>query len=214
VSLSEKIITMKKSKFPSWNDLESNKKRLEIREIIKNRRLIGMRRVITGHDKNGKSIVVLDGPPARSIGEDVGGLFELWNTDGNIINTQDNIDRADDEIILSPPSNGSKFRYFQINPTPEGIPMDIMQDIAADAFEKIGAAHHRIDTTKHPAMHKTETIDYIILLKGDVTLILDQEEVDIKPFDVVVQRGTNHAWVNNGSDPALLIAVLIDSELN
>lgn len=173
-----------------------------------------MRRVITGHDKNGKSIVILDGPPARSIGEDVGGLFELWNTDGNIINTQDNIDRADDEIILSPPSNGSKFRYFQINPTPEGIPMDIMQDIAADAFEKIGAAHHRIDTTKHPAMHKTETIDYIILLKGDVTLILDQEEVDIKPFDVVVQRGTNHAWVNNGSDPALLIAVLIDSELN
>jgi quercetin dioxygenase-like cupin family protein len=91
--------------------------------------------------------------------------------------------------------------------------MDIMQNIAADAFEKIGAAHHRIDTTKHPAMHKTETIDYIILLKGDVTLILDQEEVDIKPFDVVVQRGTNHAWVNNGSDPALLIAVLIDSEL-
>ena len=173
-----------------------------------------MRRVVTGHDKNRKSIVVLDGPPARSIGEDVGGLFELWNTDGNIINTQDNIDRADNEIILSPPSNGSKFRYFQINPTPEGIPMDIMQDIAADAFEKIGAAHHRIDTTKHPAMHKTETIDYIILLKGDVTLILDQEEVDIKPFDVVVQRGTNHAWVNNGSDPALLIAVLIDSELN
>jgi quercetin dioxygenase-like cupin family protein len=92
--------------------------------------------------------------------------------------------------------------------------MDIMQDIAADAFDKIGAAHHRIDTTKHPAMHKTETIDYIILLKGDVTLILDQEEVDIKPFDVVVQRGTNHAWVNNGSDPALLIAVLIDSELS
>ena len=173
-----------------------------------------MRRVITGHDKNGKSIVVLDGPPARSIGEDVGGLFELWNTDGNTINTQDNIDRADDEIILSPPSNGSKFRYFQINPTPEGIQMDIMQDIAADAFKKIGAAHHRIDTTKHPAMHKTETIDYIILLKGDVTLILDQEEVDIKPFDVVVQRGTNHAWVNNGSDPALLIAVLIDSELS
>jgi len=81
-------------------------------------------------------------------------------------------------------------------------------------LKKIGAAHHRIDTTKHPAMHKTETIDYIILLKGDVTLILDQEEVDIKPFDVVVQRGTNHAWVNNGSDPALLIAVLIDSELN
>jgi mannose-6-phosphate isomerase-like protein (cupin superfamily) len=172
-----------------------------------------MRRVVTGHDEEGKSIVVLDGPPAQSIGEDVGGLFELWNTDGNLINTKDRIDRADDEILLSPPKKGSKFRYFQINPTPEGVPMDVLQNMAADAFEKIGASHHRIDTSKHPAMHKTDTIDYIILLEGDVTLILDKEEVVIKPHDVVVQRGTNHAWVNNGNNPALLIAVLIDSDL-
>ena len=172
-----------------------------------------MRRVVTGHDEEGKSIVILDGPPAKSIGEDVGGLFELWNTDGNLINTKDRIDRADDEILLSPPKNGSKFRYFQINPTPEGVPMDVLQNMAADAFEKIGASHHRIDTSKHPAMHKTDTIDYIILLEGDVTLILDKEEVVIKPHDVVVQRGTNHAWVNNGNNPALLIAVLIDSDL-
>ena len=132
----------------------------------------------------------------------------------NIGTRKDRIDRADSEIILSPPINGSKFRYFQINPTPEGVPMDVMQDMAAEAFKKIGASHHRVDTSKHPAMHKTDTIDYIILLKGDVTLILDQEEVDIKPHDVVVQRGTNHAWVNNGNEPALLIAILIDSELN
>ena len=62
-------------------------------------------------------------------------------------------------------------------------------------------------------MHKTETIDYIILLKGDVSLILDEDEVRLKPFDVVVQRGTNHAWVNHGDVPALLIAVLIDAEI-
>ena len=86
--------------------------------------------------------------------------------------------------------------------------------MAESAFNQIGAAHHRIDTSKHPAMHKTETIDYIILLKGDVTLILDEDEVDLKPFDVVVQRGTNHAWHNNGNEPALLIAVLIDSKLD
>ncbi len=172
-----------------------------------------MRRIVTGHNGNGKSIVTIDGPPARSIGEDVGGLFELWNTDGNEVISTDVIDRADDEIILSPPGGGTKFRYFQINPLPEGVPEDMLQKIAADAFEKVGAAHHRVDTSKHPAMHKTETVDYIILLKGNVTLILDEEEVDIKPFDVVVQRGTNHAWVNNGTDPALLIAVLIDSDI-
>ena len=62
-------------------------------------------------------------------------------------------------------------------------------------------------------MHKTKTIDYIILLDGDVTLLLDEDEVRLKPFNVVVQRGTNHAWVNNGDEPALLIAVLIDSDI-
>ena len=77
----------------------------------------------------------------------------------------------------------------------------------------MGASHERVDTTRHPAMHKTKTIDYIILLNGDVTLLLDENEVRLKPFNVVVQRGTNHAWVNNGSEPALLIAVLIDSDI-
>ena len=158
-------------------------------------------------------MITIDGPPACSIGEDVGGLYELWNTDGNDIDSEDKTDRADTNIILSPPKGGTKFRYFQINPLPEGVPDEVLQEVAADAFEKIGAGHHRVDTTKHPAMHKTDTIDYIILLKGDVTLILDEEEVDLKPFDVVVQRGTNHAWVNNGKEPALLIAVLIDSKI-
>jgi mannose-6-phosphate isomerase-like protein (cupin superfamily) len=172
-----------------------------------------MRRIVTGHNEEGKSVITIDGPPARSLGEEAGGLYELWNTDGNEINTLDEIDRADGEVLLSPPNGGTKFRYFQINPTPEGVPADLIEAATAEAFEKMGAAHHRVDTTRHPAMHKTKTIDYIILLKGDVTLLLDNEEVDLKPFDVVVQRGTNHAWVNNGNEPALFIAVLIDSDL-
>ena len=172
-----------------------------------------MRRIITGHNAEGKSVITIDGPPARSLSENEGGLYELWNTDGNEINTLDYFDRADSEVLLSPPVGGTKFRYFQINPTPEGVPADLIEAATAAAFEKMGAAHHRVDTTRHPAMHKTKTIDYIILLKGDVTLLLDEEEVDLKPFDVVVQRGTNHAWVNNGSETALFIAVLIDSNL-
>ena len=61
-------------------------------------------------------------------------------------------------------------------------------------------------------MHKTRTVDYIILLSGRVTLLLDDDEADLEPFDVVVQRGTNHAWVNHGEETALLIAVLIDAK--
>jgi mannose-6-phosphate isomerase-like protein (cupin superfamily) len=90
----------------------------------------------------------------------------------------------------------------------------ILNEMAADAFDKIKASHCRVDVSKHPAMHKTDSIDYIILLKGDVTLILDEDEIDLKPFDTVVQRGTNHAWRNNGNEPALFIAVLIDSEID
>ena len=59
-----------------------------------------MRRIITGHNSEGKSIINLDGPPARTIGEDVGGLFEIWNTDGNLIDTTDSIDRVDTDIVL------------------------------------------------------------------------------------------------------------------
>jgi uncharacterized cupin superfamily protein len=60
-------------------------------------------------------------------------------------------------------------------------------------------------------MHKTPSVDYIILLSGEITLVLDDGEVDLKPFDAVVQRGTNHAWVNRGSEPALLMAVLVSA---
>ena len=172
-----------------------------------------MRRIITGHNADRKSIISIDAPPARSLGEDAGGLFEIWNTDGGGFDTTSEKDRADIEVMLSPTKGGTKFRYFQINPIPEGVPQEAIEAATAAAFERMGAAHHRVDTSRNAAMHETDTIDYIILLKGDVTLILDEEEVRLKPHDVVVQRGTNHAWVNNGSDPAILIAVLIDSAL-
>jgi hypothetical protein len=67
-------------------------------------------------------------------------------------------------------------------------------------------------TSRHPGMHKTHTIDYIVPLSGEVTLLLDKGEADLKPFDVVVQRGTSHAWVNKGKEPALIAAVLIDAK--
>ena len=98
-------------------------------------------------------------------------------------------------------------------PTPAGAKREELEAGMAAAFEQIDAAHERPDTTRHPGMHKTKTIDYIILLSGSVTLLLDDDEVQLQPFDVVVQRGTNHAWVVDGTESALFIAVLIDSEI-
>lgn len=172
-----------------------------------------LRRIVTGHNAAGKSIVVIDGPPSRQAGSDAGGLFEIWNTDGKQIDSFDKKDRADIEVVLSPPKGGSKFRWFRIAPTPPGTPREVLEAAYAAAFEQMGAAHERVDTTRHPGMHKTKTIDYIILLEGDITLYLDDAEVKLKPHDVVVQRGTNHAWVNTGTTPALLIAVLQDADV-
>jgi quercetin dioxygenase-like cupin family protein len=78
-------------------------------------------------------------------------------------------------------------------------------------FQTMEASHCRPDTSRHPGMHRTATVDYIVLLTGRVTLLLDDDEIDLEPFDVVVQRGTNHAWVNRGNIPALLLTVMIDA---
>lgn len=172
-----------------------------------------LRRIVTGHNAAGKSAIVIDGPPGRVLGADAGGLFEIWNTDGGPIDSRDRVDRADVGVVLSPPAGGSKFRWFRIAPTPPGVPREALEAAFADAFAQMGAGHERVDTTRHPGMHKTKTIDYIVLLEGDVTLLLDAAEVKLKPHDVVVQRGTNHAWVNTGTTPALLIAVLIDADV-
>ncbi len=171
------------------------------------------RRVVTGHNAVGKSVVVIDGPPARILGSDSRGLAEIWNTDNAPVNTQDVTDRADIDVVLSPIANGSKFRFFAIAPEDPSVTDEEREARVAERFAAMGAAHERVDTSRHTAMHKTKTVDYIILLSGEVTLLLDDDERDLKPFDVVVQRGTNHAWVNKGKEPALLIAVLIDADI-
>jgi mannose-6-phosphate isomerase-like protein (cupin superfamily) len=162
------------------------------------------KRIVTGHNEEGKSIVAYDGPPKNQ--------FQLWVTDKAPADNDDKNDAADRRIRLEPPSNGSKFSFFQVFPEDPSKSIEDIEKETAMGFGAIDAKHCRPDTTKDPRMHKTKTVDYIILLEGQVTLILDEEEVDLKPFDVVIQRGTNHAWINRGSTPALLAAILIDAE--
>ena len=77
------------------------------------------------------------------------------------------------------------------------------------ALGRTDAADAQPDVRRDPGMHKTPSTDYIILLSGTITLVLDKTEHDLQPFDAVVQRGTNHAWVNRGTEDALLMAVLV-----
>jgi mannose-6-phosphate isomerase-like protein (cupin superfamily) len=103
-------------------------------------------------------------------------------------------------------------RYFMVASENKALSPAELEAQSAARFAAMGASHCRVDTSRHPSMHITRTVDYIVVLSGRVTLLLDKGEVDLKPFDVVVQRGTNHGWVNRGTEPALFAAVLIDAK--
>ncbi|MEX1034569.1 MAG: cupin domain-containing protein [Sneathiella sp.] len=169
-----------------------------------------LRRIITGHNDKGRSVVTLDGPPSRRIGN----LRDIWNSVGSEVDSASTEDRGAMPVSLSPVPGGNNFRWFLVQPVDPSISEEEYAKIVKERFASMGAEHEQPDTSRHPAMHKTETIDYIILLSGEVTLLLDEDERDLKPFDVVVQRGTNHAWVNKGTEPALLCAILIDANVS
>ena len=160
------------------------------------------KRVVTGHNEDGKSIVAYTGPTS----------FQMWVTGRSPADNKHKKDAAKRKIRLEPPSNGSKLAFFQVLPEDPSRSVEDVEKETAAGFETIDGSHCRPDTTRDPRMHKTKTVDYIILLEGEVTLLLDEDEVDLKPFDVVIQRGTNHAWINRGTSTALLAAILIDAD--
>ncbi|MGH7988419.1 MAG: cupin domain-containing protein [Candidatus Binataceae bacterium] len=162
------------------------------------------RRIVTGHNAEGKSVIVIDGPPTP--------FGAYWLTDATPVDNTGSGDAGMRVRKLEPPPGGSIFRFAAIPPEDPNMPAAERERQTAKMFEQMDAAHCRSDTSRHPGMHKTRTIDYVVLLSGEVTLLLDEGKVDLKPFDVVVQRGTSHAWVNRGKEPALIAAVLIDAK--
>jgi hypothetical protein len=173
-----------------------------------------LRRVITGDDRDGNSVVIIDGPPAdAAITLGRGGLLEIWtDSSATSLSPKEAADRGKGKVVLSPPQQGVKVRWFIIEPVPPGTPKEALDAATRAAFAGFGAEHHIIDQSRHSAMHETHTLDVICLLRGEVSLILEGAETRIKPGQVVIQRGTNHAWVAHGG-PALLLAVLIDRPL-
>ncbi|MBL8543537.1 MAG: cupin domain-containing protein [Hyphomonadaceae bacterium] len=173
-----------------------------------------MRRVITGEGEDGRSLVIIDGPPSSEVGAPgLGGLYEIWHEVlGETLDPKDKRERGEATPILSPGAGKVKVRWFVIEPPPEGAPPDLIKAAARERFAQFGAADHLRDQDRHPAMHQTDTIDVICLISGEASLILDNEERRLKPGQIVIQRGTSHAWTAHGG-PALLLAVLIDRKL-
>jgi len=172
-----------------------------------------VRRIVTGHDREGRSIVQEDGPPARvvTLGGESGTIFqEIWNTRGSPAP----IDRASGEpaepgIKLLPPAGGTRIRILDIPPD-DGTVAALPREAVRALFEAIGAGHALAEDPPHPLMHRTETVDYGIVLEGEVVLILDDSETIVRAGEIVVQRGTSHAWANRSSSNARIVFVLVD----
>ncbi len=170
-----------------------------------------IRRVVTGHNDSGKSCVAFDGPlPTGAVPHD----RYVWTTDGARAVDGADADAARAEHRLEPPGDGSVFRVIEL--PPQRVMADLTTEqlnaFFRDLFAGMGASHCRVDTTRSPGMHKTRTIDYAIVMRGEVTLLLDEGEVTLKAGDVLVQRGTNHDWIVRGEEPALVAVVMLPLE--
>jgi hypothetical protein len=173
-----------------------------------------MRRVITGDNAEGQSVIIIDGGPSSEIGNpDLGGLFEIWEDAAfGPLMPSDHEDLGTKRSVLGPRKGNFQVRWFVIPPLPEGIPKPQLDASMRERFAAFDGAGHIIDQTRHPAMHETHSIDIICLLQGEASLILESGETRLRPGNVVIQRGTNHAWTAHGG-PALFLVVLIDRDL-
>jgi len=173
-----------------------------------------MRRIVTGHNAEGKAIVAMDGEPPHVVSfPSLPGtyFFEIWKTHAMPAPIDNGADPTLGPVRLAPTPQGCAVRIVQIPPEKD-VKLPRTVEEMKQHFAETGspeAATARLDAP-HPLMHRTETLDFGILLDGSLTLILDDSEVLLKPGDIVVQRGTNHAWSNRGDKPCRIAFVLLD----
>jgi naringenin degradation protein FdeH len=170
-----------------------------------------MRRVVTGHDASGRSVVLSDGEsPHHFVLEKAGGLglTELWETRSAPADNTGRADAAEHERRIEPVNGGTVFRVIEYPPDRERL-----KSIDPEAhFASMGARAADAATRRHPGMHRTDTIDYCIVLSGEIWAVLDEGEVLLRAGDCLVQRGTNHAWSNRGDAPCTVAFVLVAAE--
>jgi mannose-6-phosphate isomerase-like protein (cupin superfamily) len=170
-----------------------------------------VRRVLTGHDADGKSAIIADGlaPNVKEMASMPGlALTELWETTSAPATNEGHKDAAARPVRLEPPKNGTILRIVE-------FPPDSQWRGSADgkqAFKSIGAGHAQDSSSSDPMMHRTSTVDYIIVLKGEMYAVMEKGETLLKAGDILIQRGTNHSWSVRGNEPCIVAAVLVNAQ--
>lgn len=145
-----------------------------------------IRRVVTGHDNNNVAKVLIDAPATNAKFPQGGTVSTMmWCTDGapaKVPVGETIEDMGARNLGTAPPANGTRFAVIDFPPG------------------------------NHPHMHRTETVDYVIVIEGEIEMDMDQQTVKLKQGDILIQRGTNHAWTNRSKSRARVAFVLVDAE--
>ncbi len=143
-----------------------------------------LRRVVTGHDADGKAVALIDGPATNhKFPDDKLSSTMMWSTDASPTSILGDEDEGARILGSAPPASGSRFTMMEFQP---------------------GNAFH--------GLHRTDTVDYVICISGQIDMFFDDTRfVTLRPGDVLIQRGTDHAWVNRGTEPCRLAVVLLDA---
>lgn len=154
-------------------------------------------------------MVLIDGAAPNAKLRKATGLTStlLWVTDGSPADNSGSADSAEREIGVAPPPRGSIFRMVDFPPAAN---VGAVDNAAMPISSSIAGEGHA--DPRHATMHRTKSIDFAVVISGEIDMLLDDSEVHLKAGDVLVQRGTNHAWVNRGKESCRIAFVLIDAE--
>jgi quercetin dioxygenase-like cupin family protein len=143
------------------------------------------RRIVTGHDASGKSVVLSDTPNPKMLDIGTAAFHEVWITDRTPVEIgATEPEPTDRPVRVPPPANGVTVRFTEMEPGAES------------------------------PMHRTETVDVGVVIEGETWLLLDDgSETRVGVGDAVVQRGTNHAWANRSDRPVRMVFVMIDGTI-
>lgn len=172
-----------------------------------------IRRVVTGHDSTGKAIVLFDGPnPNKVVREKTRVVNRLfWQTDVFPSDISGNGDRAVEGGGSAWGEGGSSFRIVEFPSMTDDEIAAFPSNLVAEQFGTESPTGYR--PPSHPFMHRTRTLDYAIVLAGEIDMKLDDDEpVHLRAGDVLIQQGTNHAWINRSGSPCRIAFIFVDAK--
>jgi hypothetical protein len=167
-----------------------------------------VRRVVTGLDENNHAVVLFDSLIPLKKDSPVISSTNFWITDDTppSLSKQETANRP---IGVSPPDNGTKFRLVEFAPLSPEIEAKLPPEMIMKGVSQLPAKGIPV---KHPMMHRTRSLDYAVILSGEIDMMLDDTSVHLNQGDVIVQQATNHGWVNHGTKPCRILFVLMDSK--